>query len=75
VVSGEKERVVESIEEATRMLESTPGVADLVPEVQMNLAMALPSFYARGSSDVAAIPGRTVKLDGREMPWTLRARL
>ncbi len=65
LVPAERQRVIESIREGVRMLESSPEVADVVPEVQMNLVMALPQFYARGSDDVAGIAGRIVKVDGR----------
>jgi hydroxymethylpyrimidine/phosphomethylpyrimidine kinase len=64
LIPAEREKVIESISEAVRMLESSPQVAELVPEVQMNLVMALPSFYARRVDDVAGIPGRIVRLGG-----------
>jgi len=65
LIPAEKLDVIESIREGVRMLESSPEVAEVVPEVQMNLAMALPAFYARSEMDVAAVPGRLVKIDGR----------
>ncbi len=65
LIPAEKLHVIESITEGIRVIESSPEVAQVVPEVQMNLAMALPSFYARSQADVAAVPGRFVKIDGR----------
>jgi hydroxymethylpyrimidine/phosphomethylpyrimidine kinase len=55
-----KYSVLMNIEEARVLLESTPMVAALVPEVGMNIAMAIP--YAENVDDVAAIEGRIVKV-------------
>lgn len=52
--------VLKNVEEAKRILESSPFIADLTPEVGINVAMALP--YAEDINDVAAIPGRLVKV-------------
>lgn len=57
-----KYQVLSSVEEAKSLLESSPLIAKLVPEVGMNIAMAMP--YAEEVEDVAAIPGRLVKV-----PW------
>ncbi|MEM1561897.1 MAG: bifunctional hydroxymethylpyrimidine kinase/phosphomethylpyrimidine kinase [Candidatus Bathyarchaeia archaeon] len=57
---AERYHVLKNISEAKSILESTPGVGRLVPEVGMNIAMAL--LYASGVEDVAAIPGRLVKV-------------
>lgn len=57
---AERYRVLKNVSEAKSIIESTPGVARLVPEVGMNIAMAL--SYASGVEDVAAIPGRLVKV-------------
>jgi hydroxymethylpyrimidine/phosphomethylpyrimidine kinase len=54
-----KYRVLESVEEAKRVLESSSEAVNLVPEVGMNVAMAVP--YAEDLNDVAAVPGRLVK--------------
>jgi hydroxymethylpyrimidine kinase/phosphomethylpyrimidine kinase len=51
--------VLMSLEKAKTLLEATPEVAMLVPEVGMNIAMAIP--YAESIDDVAAIEGRIVK--------------
>ncbi len=65
LIPAEKLHILESIRDGIRILESSPEVVEVVPEVQMNLAMALPVFYARSEMDVAAVPGRLVKVDGR----------
>jgi hydroxymethylpyrimidine kinase/phosphomethylpyrimidine kinase len=54
--------VLSNVEDAKSLLESSPLVARLVPEVGMNIAMAIP--YAEEVDDVAAIPGRLAKV-----PW------
>jgi len=51
--------VLMSLEKAKTLLEATPEVAMLVPEVGMNIAMAIP--HAESIDDVAAIEGRIVK--------------
>jgi hydroxymethylpyrimidine kinase/phosphomethylpyrimidine kinase len=51
--------VLMNLEKTKTLLEATPEVAMLVPEVGMNIAMAIP--YAEGIDDVAAIEGRIVK--------------
>ncbi|MDH5267830.1 MAG: bifunctional hydroxymethylpyrimidine kinase/phosphomethylpyrimidine kinase, partial [Candidatus Bathyarchaeota archaeon] len=55
-----KHQVLSNMEEAKRLLESSPLVAKLVPEVGMNIAMAIP--YAEKVGDIVAIPGRLVKV-------------
>jgi len=52
--------VLEEMDKAIKCLESSPHTPRIVPEVQMNLAMALP--YATDQSEVAAVPGRIVNL-------------
>jgi len=54
--------VLMSIEEAKELLKSNPSVAALVPEVGMNVAMAI--RYAENVDDIAAIDGRIVKVLG-----------
>lgn len=57
-----KYSVLRSVNEAKKILESSPHVADLAPEVGINVAMALP--YAENIVDVVAIPGRLMKVFG-----------
>jgi len=55
--------VAENISEAVSALEADPNFYRLIPESQTNLAMALP--YAAAAEDVAAIPGRIVRIGER----------
>jgi len=55
----ERYRVLKALQDAGELLESR-RVGLLVPEVQSNLLAALP--YARGPEDVAAFPGRIVRV-------------
>ncbi|TET64731.1 bifunctional hydroxymethylpyrimidine kinase/phosphomethylpyrimidine kinase [Candidatus Bathyarchaeota archaeon] len=55
-----KYNVLMNLERARDLLEATPEVTILVPEVGMNIAMAIP--YAESLDDVAAIEGRIVKV-------------
>ncbi len=57
--------VLEKLEEAVAYFCQHP-VRPLVPEVQINLAYALP--YARDYSEVAAFPGRIVAIGERAQP-------
>jgi len=57
---AEKYVVVENLRRAGELLESSTQAFRLVPEVQMNLVMALP--HASDPSEVAGIPGRIVKV-------------
>lgn len=58
-----KDEVLANTEKAIQMLEDSPNFAKLVAEVGCNIAMALP--HARKVSDVAAVNGRIVRLQGR----------
>jgi len=60
---AERYSIVKNVGEAVEMLEDSPDVAVLIPEVTSNLVMALP--YANDVLDVCGIPGRIVKLRGR----------
>ncbi|MCS7115177.1 MAG: bifunctional hydroxymethylpyrimidine kinase/phosphomethylpyrimidine kinase [Candidatus Bathyarchaeota archaeon] len=51
--------VLTSVEEAKNLIESSSHVAKLIPEVGLNVAMAIP--YAESTADVAAVEGRIVK--------------
>lgn len=53
-------QVLMNVNEAKQILESSPDIVKLVPEVGMNVAMAIP--YAESINDVAALPGRLVKV-------------
>ena len=51
--------VLINLEKARALIEADPEIVMLVPEVGMNIAMAIP--YAESIDDVAAIEGRIVK--------------
>jgi predicted fused transcriptional regulator/phosphomethylpyrimidine kinase/predicted transcriptional regulator len=56
-----------SVRTAARRLAATPAMAPLVPNVGTNVATALPG--ATDPTDVAAVPGRLVRMPGRiEVP-------
>lgn len=61
-IKAERNEVLENLKEAIKLLEASEYVADLVPEVQMNIGMSVKSLYARSLNDVAAVPGRMVKI-------------
>lgn len=61
-IPAERYRVLEDLAEALRILASREMlVSRLVPEVQMNIAMAITPPYARTPIDVAAVPGRIAR--------------
>lgn len=61
-IAAEKYHIIENIKEALKLLEEHGKlVSKYVPEVQMNLVMALPRRYARSVNDVAGILGRIVR--------------
>jgi len=57
----ERYRVIEALQEALSLLREAK-VGKLIPEVQSNLGYALP--YAETKEDVAAFPGRIVRIGG-----------
>jgi predicted fused transcriptional regulator/phosphomethylpyrimidine kinase/predicted transcriptional regulator len=56
-------RMLASVRQGLRTLETTSGFAALIPAVGTNLVEALPD--AEGITDVAAVPGRLVDVKGR----------
>ncbi|MBS7634576.1 bifunctional hydroxymethylpyrimidine kinase/phosphomethylpyrimidine kinase [Candidatus Bathyarchaeota archaeon] len=55
-----KYQVLKNVDQARRILESSSSTVFVTPEVGINIAMALP--YAESIEDVAAIPGRIMKV-------------
>ena len=56
-----------SVRQASRLLGATPEMTDLVPNVGTNVATAVPG--ASDPTDVAAVPGRLIRMRGRiEVP-------
>ena len=61
-VDAERYRVIENVYRAVEIVEREGRLfSRYVPEVQMNVVMALPPAYARSISDVAGVQGRIVK--------------
>ena len=56
----ERDMILKLLKEASSQLEKHPGAGRLAPEIQINLGYALP--YARTREDVAAFPGRIVRV-------------
>lgn len=54
--------VLSNVEEAKTLLESSPLITEIIPEVGMNIAMSIP--YAENTDDVVAIQGRLIKISG-----------
>lgn len=71
VRDGDRYKVLENIREALKIIEESKWMADLIPESQSNLVMAIEN--AETLEDVVGIPGRIVKVDGRarasSCPW------
>lgn len=63
LIMDEKQRIIQTIKEALCILESTPAVVTLMPEVRMNIAMATQT--ALNPMEVAAFPGRLVPVHGK----------
>lgn len=62
-VMDEKQHIIQTVKEALLILESTPAVVKLMPEVRMNIAMAVKA--ACNPMEVAAVPGRLVPVHGK----------
>ncbi len=56
----ERENILRLLKEASYQLEKHNGSGRLAPEIQINLGYALP--YARTREDIAAFPGRIVRV-------------
>jgi len=59
----ERERVLREMRRAIELIEGCEGFPRIMPEVRVNLVMALPD--AKSINDVAGIPGRIVEVRGR----------
>jgi hydroxymethylpyrimidine/phosphomethylpyrimidine kinase len=64
-IDAERYRVLARMQDALSILESSESLAQLVPECQINLVMALPSPYARNAEAVCGVPGRITNVGGR----------
>jgi len=64
--AAERWRVLKDVESAVNaLLANQEYVAEVVPEVGMNIGMSLPWLYARSPLDVAAVPGRISRMGKR----------
>ncbi|MCD6279120.1 MAG: bifunctional hydroxymethylpyrimidine kinase/phosphomethylpyrimidine kinase [Desulfurococcales archaeon] len=62
LIPAEKWGVVQDLRRAIEILEEHGELINpLLPEVQMNVVVALPKHYARGVDDVAGVLGRVVR--------------
>lgn len=65
-IPAEKFFVLENLQRAVEILEEGGHlVSTLVPEVGMNIVMALPKPYAKGLDSVAGVMGRIVRVGGK----------
>lgn len=61
MIDAEKWRMVKEFEKTIEDLKMIREIHELIPEVGMNIAYALPKNYARRQEDVLAIEGRIVR--------------
>ncbi len=67
IIPAERWRVIQNLRKALEVIEEYGELINpLLPEVQMNVVMALPKHYARGIEDVAGVLGRVVRF-GRKI--------
>lgn len=65
-IPAEKYFVLENLKKAVEIIEENGElVSQLIPEVGMNIVMALPKPYTRTVNDVAGIPGRIVRIGNK----------
>ncbi|MEM2001753.1 MAG: bifunctional hydroxymethylpyrimidine kinase/phosphomethylpyrimidine kinase [Candidatus Methanomethylicaceae archaeon] len=64
-IDAERYRVIARMQDALSVLESAGSIAQLVPECQINLVMALPHQYAKSVEAVCGVPGRITNVGGR----------
>ncbi len=65
-IPAERYNVTSNLQKAVELIEEHGDlVAQLVPEVGMNIVMALPKPYARGLNDVAGVMGRIVRVGNK----------
>lgn len=63
LIPAEKYTVLSNLRDALKLIESNGRfIAKLIPESQMNIAMALSEQFFRGIKDIASIPGRIVRI-------------
>ncbi|MFB0562833.1 MAG: bifunctional hydroxymethylpyrimidine kinase/phosphomethylpyrimidine kinase [Candidatus Lokiarchaeia archaeon] len=65
-IDAERWRVLQDLEEAVKVIESTENFGEFIPEVRTNVGMALPT--AKSVDDVAAVEGRIMNYHGQARP-------
>jgi len=62
-INSEKQRVLKEIEKAVKLIENDPYFPLIMPEVAVNIVMAINN--AKTKFDIAAIPGRIVRIKNK----------
>ncbi len=64
-----KKEVLDNLRRGAKLMYKRSSVlSPYAPEVQINLVMSLPYWYAKGIEDVAGFPGRIVNVGGKLRP-------
>ncbi|HEW64211.1 bifunctional hydroxymethylpyrimidine kinase/phosphomethylpyrimidine kinase [Fervidicoccus fontis] len=62
-IPAEKFNIIKNLEQAVSLLvDNSEEFVKYYPEVGINLAMSLPSWYVKDENDVAGIPGRIIRI-------------
>jgi hydroxymethylpyrimidine/phosphomethylpyrimidine kinase len=64
-IDAEKYRVIQLLQDAISIMESSKTLSALTPECQINIVMALPKPYALNTELVCGVPGRFHNVGGR----------
>jgi len=64
-IEAEKYRVLELMQDAISIMESSKTISTLTPECQTNIVMALPKPYALNAESVCGVPGRFHNIGGK----------
>jgi len=64
-MDAERYKVMSRMYDAMSVIESSEVLSLLSPECQINIVMALPEPYAKGTESVCGIPGRIFNVGGR----------
>ncbi|MEM2376577.1 MAG: thiamine-phosphate synthase family protein [Sulfolobales archaeon] len=63
IIDAERFKVINELAQAVNTIEENSQlIADLIPEVNMNIAYSLPKHFLKNLNDVAAIPGRITRV-------------
>jgi hydroxymethylpyrimidine kinase/phosphomethylpyrimidine kinase len=64
-IDAERYKVISRMYDAISVIESSEVLSLLSPECQINIVMALPKPYSKGTESVCGIPGRIINVGGR----------